>query len=52
MYLAVQISEIARVLHFHTNPHKLKVDQNILGIVKNGCDQSGHRFLKLNVSQE
>ena len=37
-----------------TNSHKLKVDQkNVwLGMVKNGCGQSGHGTLKLTVPQE
>ena len=34
--------------------HKLKVDLKMfwVGMVKNGCGQSGHRTLKLTVSQE
>ena len=41
-------------LYADTNSYKLKVDQNIFGVgmVRNGCGQSGHRTLKLTISQE
>ena len=41
-------------MHIDTNSHRLKVNQNIfaLGMVKNGCGQSGHRTLKLTRSRE
>ena len=41
-------------LHVDTNSQKLKVDQNFfwLGMIKNGCCQSGLWTLKLTVSLE
>ena len=41
-------------LHVDTNSHKLKVDQKKfwIGVARNGSGQSGHRTLKLAVSQE
>ena len=49
-----QSDEIAWFLHVDTNPWKLKYDWKILGWAwwKNGCGLSGHRTLKLAVSQE
>ena len=41
-------------MHVDTDSQKLKADQKIflLGMVKNGCGQSGHRNPKLTVSQK
>ena len=42
------------LLHVGTYSWKLKVDREILGwmCLKNGCCHSGHRALKLALSQE
>ena len=39
-------------MYVDIDPQKSKVDQICLGMVKNGCGQSGHGTLKLNVSQK
>ena len=41
-------------MHVDTDSQKLKVDQNFIyiGMVKNGCDQSGHGTLELTISQK
>ena len=41
-------------MHVDTDSHKLKVDKKFIGLTwsKNGCGQSGHKTLKLTVSQK
>ena len=46
--------ELTNFLHAGTNSWKLKDNWKVLGVgmVKNGCGQSGDRTLKLTVSKE
>ena len=53
-FLINHISRTDISLHVDTDSHKSKVDQKHfwVGMVKNGFGQSGHRTIKLVVSQE
>ena len=46
--------KLTDLLHADTTSHKLKVGWKFLmvSMVKNGCDQSGDRTVKMTVSEE
>ena len=53
-YLKNENMELTDFLHAGTNLYKLRVALKFLGVgmVKNGCGQSGNGTLKLTVSKE